>query len=269
MPTVKHVETGELLAIGNHSYVYEIGHRARHVVKVERSDTPGILQREIEVYRAVAGNHRFCVARQCANCDRTSIVLERMDAACNCKVRGKWRPIRIVCKLINQLKDLHDAGFVHADIRLENIVFRSRIGTGKEADRSLPVLIDFSSAVRIGSHSGQELIGKQWLLASTRALKGRRLYRRDDIESLYYFLLAYVNGNGKRPRLPWSECRDMEHVIAARKEYADEVPTALQAFKTFLDELGDEDVPDYDALKRLLCREMCNLRSKNDRAKHC
>ena len=91
-------------------------------------------------------------------------------------------------------------GFLHNDIKLENIV----VGH-KDSERLY--LIDFGLTYRF-RNPDQTHIEKQklnyfsgnFLFASISACRGRTKSRRDDLESAFY-LLIYILNDG---RLPWS-----------------------------------------------------------------
>lgn len=116
----------------------------------------------------------------------------------------------IFMQLIDRLKDLHSLGYVHNDIKLENIV----IGYN---DPEKIYLIDFGLSQTYfnedGEHSDKVYMRKfsgNFLFASLNSCRGNNKSRRDDVESAFYLFIYMTNLN----YLPWcsieNKCDAME-----------------------------------------------------------
>ena len=101
---------------------------------------------------------------------------------------------------IERLKTLHSLGFVHNDLKPQNIVVGHH-------DSSTISLIDFGLSSRYlaanGDHIKKENLGSfsgNAMFASLNSCRGGNKSRRDDIESAFYVLLYLIN----QQTLPWS-----------------------------------------------------------------
>lgn len=96
---------------------------------------------------------------------------------------------------------MHSLGFVHNDLKLENILIGFR-------DPSLLYLIDFGlsySYLKIdGQHKEKKYTGNfsgNFLFASLNSCRGNNKSRRDDVESALYIMIYLLNDK----YLPWLE----------------------------------------------------------------
>lgn len=104
-------------------------------------------------------------------------------------------------QLLERVEQLHSIGYVHNDIKLENIV----IGAEKP---SKIYLIDFGLSAKYIDEKGQH-VQKQYIsnfsgnffFASLNSVRGFNKSRRDDIESLFYLLIYMLN----QDNLPWCD----------------------------------------------------------------
>lgn len=117
--------------------------------------------------------------------------------------------LAVVCsigiQLLNRLESLHECGFIHRDIKPQNIL----LGGDRPNKSNKIYLIDFGLSVSYidgesGAHykenpnSNYSTVVGTALFASINAHMGRDLSRRDDIESLVYTLIYLCTGT-----LPW------------------------------------------------------------------
>ena len=106
--------------------------------------------------------------------------------------------IMIGSQIIKILHDLHDANYIHRDIKPDNFL------TGLKADKSI-YLIDLGLAkrykspenVHLNQMEGKSIIGTA-RYSSINSHTGIELSRRDDLESLGYMLIYFMKGT-----LPW------------------------------------------------------------------
>jgi len=105
--------------------------------------------------------------------------------------------------MVERLKVLHELGYVHNDLKLENIVI------GHE-DKSLIYLIDFGLSTKYldkdGKHVKQyftEYFSGNFLFASINSCKGNNKTRKDDLESLLYIMIFMLYN-----KLPWCHFKE-------------------------------------------------------------
>jgi serine/threonine protein kinase len=102
---------------------------------------------------------------------------------------------------IKRLRVLHHCGFVHNDLKLDNII----VG---QHDPNIIYLIDFGLSCKFldetGNHIKKDYIEKfsgNFLFASLNSCRGNNKSRRDDIQSLMYIMVYLLNKN----YLPWCD----------------------------------------------------------------
>jgi serine/threonine protein kinase len=112
--------------------------------------------------------------------------------------------VQIELQMIDQLEDLHKCGYIHNDLKPDNMLLRSR--NAKTVKSSEIVLIDFGFAQEFLSDSGKHIdctykdkFSGNVLFQSPNAFKYRTLSRRDDLISLANILAFYFVGE-----VPWS-----------------------------------------------------------------
>ena len=95
---------------------------------------------------------------------------------------------------------MHDMGYVHNDLKLDNILIGSK-------DPKTIYLIDFGLSCSYlnvdGQHVEKEYIQKfsgNFIFASLNSCRGYNKSRRDDMQSLIYVMVFMLNGG-----LPWSD----------------------------------------------------------------
>jgi len=113
-------------------------------------------------------------------------------------------------KLILTLEGLHDRGFLHLDIKPDNILISD---SGAEV-----MLIDYGFAKRLGDKSDLGLRGNV-LFCSSSFLRGHAPSRWRDLESLAYTLVMLEKGS-----LPWTKCKgfdlaNIESCLSRREQF--------------------------------------------------
>jgi casein kinase 1 len=95
---------------------------------------------------------------------------------------------------------VHTLGYVHNDIKLDNILVGFK-------DPTMVYLIDFGLTCKYlkddGSHIEKKNMRKfsgNFLFASLNSCRGNNKSRRDDIQSAVYIMMYLLNGKS----LPWS-----------------------------------------------------------------
>lgn len=176
----------------------------------------------------------------------------------------------IAVQALTRLEALHDAGFLHRDIKPDNMLVAPERAWAKD---SCVYLIDLGMAKRWCTDAGAHIP-----YAEKKNLRGTPRYasianhlgveysRQDDLESLAYTLLYLAKGS-----LPWQTSqlppgfkvtKDYSHVYKLKAELDEATLTAgmPRAFREFLvyvrRKLTFTDRPDYAACRAMFQRSM-------------
>lgn len=165
---------------------------------------------------------------------------------------------RVGLQMLERLRQLHFAGYVHQDIKPANIL----VGV---ADPSILFLIDFGLAAQFRFSkivkTTTRYIGTAFL-SSIAGNKGLEQYPRDDLFALGYMLVFLVKGT-----LPWLKSVEIEpsalHEMTARlkedtslHELCDGLSGVFKEYFDVIHKRGRLEFPDYDGLKELFRREL-------------
>ena len=177
-------------------------------------------------------------------------------------------------KMLALVQKVHDAGFVHRDIKPDNFV----VGHAGSGDERQLFIIDFGlskcflnpdTGAHIEYRQDKSLTGTA-RYASVRNHQGAEQSRRDDLESLGYVLLYFLKGE-----LPWQNAQrrrkfvssagvdkytamlrvKVEATTAAVAETTPElfegVSSVFQEYFAIVKQLSFMETPDYRRLRRL------------------
>ena len=125
----------------------------------------------------------------------------------------------IAIQSINRLEQIHKQGFIHRDIKPDNFL----VGYGQNKD--IIYLVDFGLSKKyIDSHyrNDKNLVGSL-RYASIRNHKGIEQSRRDDLESLGYMIIYFINGC-----LPWQNVQKKTEKEIIEERRLSENPKTLE-----------------------------------------
>jgi serine/threonine protein kinase len=162
--------------------------------------------------------------------------------------------IMIAIQSINRLEQIHNQGFIHRDIKPDNFL----VGYGQNKD--IIYLVDFGLSKKyIDSHyrNDKNLVGSL-RYASIRNHKGIEQSRRDDLESLGYMIIYFINGC-----LPWqnvqkkTEKEIIEEIFNIKrnislKDLCNGLPEEFYLYMKYCRLLRFVETPDYKYLRKLM-----------------
>lgn len=224
---------------------------------------------EKEVYSAVNPcNNRVGFPHVHACYDENNcviLVMEQLGSSLRhlCKERNglsNHSILMIGIQAVRALRCVHDAGYVHRDIKARNFL----IGHGK--DEKYIFMVDMGLAKRFLDEEGKHIplikgrghVGTRDY-ESPNSHKGYTLSRRDDLWSLAYMLVEL-----RTVSLPWSG--GSEAVVAAQKEgtsikdLCKGLPSAINKLLEYTASLNFEDRPEYT---KIITAFECSLKSRS------
>lgn len=239
-------------------------------IKVEDSRRgPGLLHHEAEVLRTLEGQPGFpsVISSICAGkyqimiMDRYHLTLENLRIMAGGNFSTPCVCV-IATQLIQRLQSVHEAGYVHRDIKPDNFM----IGFGK--DRHTVKMIDFGFAKAWrkpdGSHAplvqGKKFSGTP-RYGSLNAHNGLEQSRRDDLWALGHLLVFLARG-----RLPWDKAGGnsvedrIERIVSIMRTTpvgttVSGLPACFKSYFNYVTSLSYEQQPDYAYLQALFSAE--------------
>ncbi|XP_060808928.1 tau-tubulin kinase 1 [Amyelois transitella] len=243
-------------------------------LKVESSRQPKqVLKMEVAVLKKLQGKEHVCRFIGCGRNARFNYVVMQLQGRNLAELR-RAQPrgafslsttLRLGLQILKAIDSIHSVGFLHRDIKPSNF------SIGRHPSNSRKVyMLDFGLARQYTTSSGQvrpprTAAGFRGTVryASINAHKNKEMGRHDDLWSLFYMLVEFVNG-----QLPWRKIKDKEQVGVMKEKYdhrllLKHLPSELRQFLEHVQQLEYADTPDYTMLASLLER-CCKRRGIRD-----
>ncbi|KAK6101787.1 Protein kinase domain family protein [Brugia pahangi] len=182
--------------------------------------------------------------------------------------------IKLSLQTLEGIKDLHDLGYLHRDIKPQNF----SIGLREKAN--IIYVLDFGISRRyIEKHSKAIRLPRKMVrflgtirFASRNCHYSREQCRRDDLESWVYMLIEFT----EYASLPWSKiidrdlvCKEKERLFAGTyTKHIASLPEEIHKILKYINELNFQNTPDYEyimmMLKRAAARKHASITAKFD-----
>ncbi len=135
--------------------------------------------------------------------------------------------------LINSLEYIHSKGYIHSDIKKENIMIKN----------SKPYLLDYGIVTRVNFNPDKKRKNNGTLEYLSRDAHQGIISYRSDLESLCY---NFIEWSGFE--LPWKFEKNIENVSKMKNQFMKQIPSftkILDKFVLYVSEMKIEDIPDY------------------------
>jgi serine/threonine protein kinase len=181
--------------------------------------------------------------------------------------------LMIMAQCLERLKEIHDKGIIHRDMKPENLVIGYK---GKEKNI---YLIDFGlSKSIIGEKKNFNLLSikkEKIVVGTVRYISmnthlGNEQYKKDDLESLAYIMVYFIKGE-----LPWQNIKAKSRKEKYSKIYqlkkkmvpnelCNFLPEEMKTFLNYILNLSVKVKPDYSKLMNLINNLMNKYSYCND-----
>ncbi|XP_050742981.1 tau-tubulin kinase homolog Asator isoform X2 [Drosophila biarmipes] len=241
--------------------------REQVALKVESARQPKqVLKMEVAVLKKLQGKEHVCRFIGCGRNDRFNYVVMQLQGKNLAELR-RAQPrgafslsttLRLGLQILKAIESIHSVGFLHRDIKPSNF----SVGRLPYNCRRV-YMLDFGLARQYTTGTGEVRCPRAAAgfrgtvrYASINAHRNREMGRHDDLWSLFYMLVEFVNG-----QLPWRKIKDKEQVGLTKEKYDHRIllkhlPSDLKQFLEHIQSLTYADRPDYAMLIGLFERCM-------------
>ncbi|XP_025834848.1 tau-tubulin kinase homolog Asator isoform X3 [Agrilus planipennis] len=241
--------------------------REQVALKVESARQPKqVLKMEVAVLKKLQGKEHVCRFIGCGRNDRFNYVVMQLQGKNLAELR-RAQPrsafslsttLRLGLQILKAIESIHSVGFLHRDIKPSNF------SMGRMPYNCRKVyMLDFGLARQYTTATGEVRAPRAAAgfrgtvrYASINAHRNKEMGRHDDLWSLFYMLVEFVNG-----QLPWRKVKDKEQVGLMKEKYdhrllLKHLPSDLKQFLDHIQSLEYADKPDYQMLINLFERCM-------------
>lgn len=244
----------------------------KRLVAIKLEQTNDNLSHEYGVYKSIGKTDNLCIPQiyWFGKVDNYYVMvmqflgnsLEYLLNLCHRKFSLKTSLMATI-QMFDSIKLLHNNDFVHRDLKPDNFLI------GINNMRHYVYIIDFgmskryknANRVHISVKTGKKLIGTA-RYASVNSHLGIELSRRDDLESLGYILIYFLNG-----KLPWQnlpgKTRDEKYQSIGQykqtitlQELCKDLPKEIYFYMKYVKSLDFKEKPNYGFLRSLLTNLM-------------
>ncbi|XP_076311730.1 uncharacterized protein LOC143225719 [Tachypleus tridentatus] len=234
-----------------------------------------VLKMEVAVLKKLQGKDHVCRFIGCGRNDRFNYVVMQLQGKNLAELRRSQprgafslsTTLRLGLQILRAIESIHEVGFLHRDVKPSNF----SMGRQSQSCRKV-YMLDFGLARQYVTASGEvrpprAAAGFRGTVryASINAHKNKEMGRHDDLWSLFYMLVEFVNG-----QLPWRKIKDKEQVGVMKEKYDHRLllKHLPSDFRQFLDHVGNLDYyqrPDYNMLAGLFerCMKRRGVRSND------
>lgn len=265
--------------------------REQVALKVESARMPKqVLKMEVAVLKKLQGKEHVCRFIGCGRNDRFNYVVMQLQGKNLAELRRSQprgafslsTTLRLGVQILKGIESIHSVGFLHRDIKpvsdLNLLLYdrvawnifqmilslQSNFSMGRLPFNNRRVyMLDFGLARQYTTTSGEVRCPRAAAgfrgtvrYASINAHRNREMGRHDDLWSLFYMLVEFVNG-----QLPWRKIKDKEQVGLMKEKYdhrllLKHLPSDFKQFLEHIQTLSYADKPDYAMLASLFERCM-------------
>ena len=269
-------ELHEKLGQGSFGIVYRATDKdgKEYAVKCEElTDTKKHLHRENLIYDLLKGHQKFAKKYYFGeHNNQRMMVLERLGHSLKQYYLLKQRRRKkfdlntvsnIAVQILYRLQELHNTGWLHQDIKPENILTDN-------ITREKLYLVDFGTSAEWWDHQRKKHISP---IRSNRMVgtarysslanhRGIKQCRKDDLESFGYVLIYLIKG-----RLPWqgiqapdfrSKWKNIKRIKSTTSitSLCYGLPECFEMYFKYINQLNFKDTPNYSYLRKLFRRHI-------------